>query len=522
MTDLLPVVSGKTATSKTGFVFELTSRHWQISYEHKLSLEWIDKYIAKDLAESFIKLLAYYAGIYSSAHTQNLSERFFHYSRVTLDGTDRQLSRISSTNLINYRATLDREHEWYLGSLRGLFKSWVDLGYSGVDEDVPSLLAGWRLRGNIKGRAVQTLSPEEGPLSDLEFAALHQALTDGFETGAVRLEDFMLVELFAVTGRRPSQLADIKAKDIIEATSTDGLREFLLNVPRRKQRGINWRKQFKAFALVPEIGVALKALIEQNTMKLSAHTGNLSKNLVDELPVFPDWKIIEEAFNAQPAINVDGTLKTQEFHHLTNHLRSWLDKVVSALEIHSERTGKTLRVFPTRLRRTLATRAAREGHGELIIAELLDHTDTQNARVYTENVPEHVDAINEAVARQLAPYAQAFAGVLVVHEHDALRGGDLASRVRSEQGVVGTCGHHGFCGAYGPIACYTCRQFQPWLDAPHQDVLNALLFERERILKITQDTTMVAVNDRTILAVTQVVQLCAARRSTLSVEASIG
>ena len=49
------------------------------------------------------------------------------------------------------------------------------------------------------------------------------------------------------------------------------------------------------------------------------------------------------------------------------------------------------------------------------------HTDTQNARVYTENVPEHVDAINEAVARQLAPLAQAFAGVVIKKASDALK-----------------------------------------------------------------------------------------------------
>jgi len=148
---------------------------------------------------------------------------------------------------------------------------------------------------------------------------------------------------------------------------------------------------------------------------------------------------------------------------------------------------------------------------------LLDHTDDQNARVYTENVPEHVDAINEAMARQLAPLAQAFAGVLVRSERDALRGDDPTSRVRTDSGsAAGTCGHYGFCGALAPIACYTCRHFQPWIDGPHENVLHGLLAERDRIRQLTQDKVIAAINDRAIFAVTQVIQMCEARRSEVS------
>jgi hypothetical protein len=94
--------------------------------------------------------------------------------------------------------------------------------------------------------------------------------------------------------------------------------------------------------------------------------------------------------------------------------------------------------------------------------------------------------------------------------------------VRCESGNVGTCGHYGFCGALAPIACYTCRNFQPWLDGPHEDVLNSLMTERERVLQITRDQTIASVNDRTILAVTQVIQVCEKRRATLNQENCYG
>lgn len=242
----------------------------------------------------------------------------------------------------------------------------------------------------------------------------------------------------------------------------------------------------------------------------------------DELPIFPNWSALRKAANGHPTKILETLSKTQEFHRVTTELSIWLKDIVSSLSIVSERTGEYLKVFPTRLRRTLATRAAREGFGELVIAELLDHTDTQNTRVYTENVPEHVDAINKAVARQLAPLAQAFAGMLVNKESDAVRGNDLASRVRCESGNVGTCGHYGFCGALAPIACYTCRNFQPWVDGPHEEVLDGLIADRERVLEVTKDKTMAAVNDRTILAVTQVIQSCEKRKAELKEKLYVG
>ena len=77
---------------------------------------------------------------------------------------------------------------------------------------------------------------------------------------------------------------------------------------------------------------------------------------------------------------------------------------------------------------------------------------------------------------------------------------------------MGNCGKHGFCGFLAPIACYTCVNFQPWLDGPHEAVLDYLIGERDRLAAQT-DLRIASVNDRTILAVAEVVRLCEARRS---------
>jgi hypothetical protein len=81
-------------------------------------------------------------------------------------------------------------------------------------------------------------------------------------------------------------------------------------------------------------------------------------------------------------------------------------------------------------------------------------------------------------------------------------------RIDRNGAEMGTCGTESFCGLAAPIACYTCRSFRPWADGPHEAVLNFLLEKRKRIVGVG-DVRQAEINDRTILAVAEVVQLCA-------------
>ncbi len=499
--------------SLDNYRFAPNSRKWKLSRDVLLNLEWVDEVLAEPLRTGFISALSNYARINSAKGTKAIAWRFKRFVLHVSTGND-GISSISPEMIISYRGTLNRQTEYYLGSVSGFLKKWHALGFPGLSDSVVSLLKNMRLKGAIKGLAVQTLDPIKGPLSDLEYESLNQCLLDSFERGDIGLEDFVLVVLFIATGRRPIQLGDLKSLDFIEGRSSDGLSEFVLNVPRRKQQG-TWRMAFRPVALTPEIGIALRSLILENTARVEKELPAVSELEKGMLPIFPNWEMVQQC-SAEPKSRLYEIFESDALHRPTSALSRRFGKSIKFLEVVSERTGETLHLFPLRLRRTLATRAAREGYGSLVIAELLDHTDDQNARVYTENVPEHVDAINEAVAFQLAPLAQAFAGVLVDHREDAIRGDDPNSGVRSDSGEgVGTCGHHGFCGGLAPVACYTCKSFQPWLDGPHEEVLQGLLSERERIQQITRDNTMTTINDRTIFAVAEVVRRCEERREEL-------
>jgi hypothetical protein len=159
----------------------------------------------------------------------------------------------------------------------------------------------------------------------------------------------------------------------------------------------------------------------------------------------------------------------------------------------------------------LGTRAAREGAGILTIANLLDHSDTQNVQEYVANTPEHAVYISKIMNQPLARYASAFAGKLVDDEGEANIENKGAARIpcREKNCDVGSCGSSSFCQDYAPIACYLCPKFRPWANAPHHLILEWLVEERERLKSVTNgDMQIVSINDRAILAVCQVIQLC--------------
>lgn len=475
-----------------------------------LSLAWGESRLSEQLMAAYIQNLTYHAEEFSAHYVGNINSHFRNFI-LFLTRTKKQIKIVEVADLISYRSSLNSRNEWYLAGIVAFLKRWYDLGLEGVNEEVIKLLSSWRLKGNIKGEAILTFCPQQGALSDLELEALHQALIEAFEDDLINLENYALIMLSVVTGRRPAQIADLKLCDLTEVKASDGQGMFILRIPRRKQRGVAWRERFKDYALTLELGALLKTYLKQVEKKFFLITNqSISTEL---LPIFPSWQKIHD-YQKQPDLELQEQLEGQGFHRPSGSIRSTVKGVIGRLNVYSERTRKALEVSPVRLRRTLATRAAREGYGVLTIAELLDHSDTQSAAVYTENVPEHVDAINRAVAEQLAPIAQAFAGILIDHEREAKRGNDLSSRVRSDSSGdgVGSCGHYGFCNAFAPIACYTCRNFQPWLDAPHEEVLESLLAKREEIIKRTNDLTMAAVNDREIFAVTQVIKLCKERK----------
>lgn len=509
-----------------GYFFDLHDVIWILDKNISINLSVLHNFLSEHSLFGCLQTLKFYATTLSSSHTKNVIERLQHMLRET------KVNEITDVALINYRASLSSSTEWYLGVLRGFFKRWYSLGYPGISKEIVNLLDGWRLKGNRKGDAVKRQDPVQGPLTDIELQAFNEGVVKAYELGRITMFELAISLTMSNTGRRPIQISHLRVCDVICGRNGKDEPVYFLNVPRGKQ-GDGFRSQFKAFAITHDLWAILMAQAKSSLLLIERklkfkHQERESSQLTlfseggfdfeeqdrQQAPLFPDQNF---ALKINSLAEYREFLNTDKIHISSAAVTDTLQIVIEEIDVKSERTGDSLWVNARRFRYTTGTRAAREGYGDLLIAELLDHNDTQNVGVYVKNVPEHVQRLDEAMGLRLAPLAQAFAGVLVDSEKAAIRGDDSTSRVRTDEGKgVGNCGEYGFCDAGVPVPCYTCMHFQPWVDGPHDEVYKALLKERDSIREISGDLEVAAILDRSILAVADVILRCDKRKAEMT------
>jgi hypothetical protein len=436
----------------------------------------------------------------------------------------------------------------YLSRLRSYLRHWYHLGYPGVDQAVYAALEEMRLEQPEGGRAVRRMDPKTGPLTQQEQADLEADVFAGAESGVVRLDEFaqyLLQNGRAGSGRRPDQVAKLKCRDVDpgrRAKANDAVEPSasgynLVRVPRSKQSGADWRQSFRDIVLsfsMFDVVYAQRLSVEFRFEETLGRSGlvppvHAMTEIKSDLSLFPDWESVEASI--EQALNLNDTqhgwtllrqhAKGREWHvgsnAMTNRLQSLAKRVGTV-----SRTGEPLPMNSQRMRRTKGTNLARAGVSLETIAWLLDHTTTRTAFVYVDNLPEHATAINERLkgSSRMQLVARLFRGELVDSEAQA-RGGDNppASRILWRGEGAATCGTDKQCGMGEgiPLACYTCNIFQPWLEGPHEAVLECLLRERADEARILgENSPVVKRRDETIEAVKDVIQRSQRRREELN------
>ena len=414
---------------------------------------------------------------------------FFRYVRASRRSP---IMKIAGTDILNYRAA--HVHEGTLTAVRPILRKWHLMGLAGVSEAV-GVLESIRIKDFVKARAVRTHDPKMGPFTSIEFDGLISNLNQSVASGSMDASYAAFAYILIGLGIRPAQCALLKVRDIT-CESYDGRRRYLLRVPQVKQGHREARTEFRERVLPESLG---KILYDQ----AERMRGDFMEVLDDpcSAPLIPARE--------PSSVMAPG----YEHHAVAHDLTVGLVNALGKLAVYSERTGKRLHTPPIRFRRTFATRAAAAGWNPAAIAEALGHSNTKNVMVYIEVIPDIAARIDRAMATEMAPLAQAFAGTLIKDEGEAVRGSDPASRIFDARidrsgAPLGSCGQYSFCGFSAPLACYTCQHFQPWLDGPHESVREYLLNRRAQLLK-TASEQIAQINDRRILAVEQVIQLCA-------------
>ena len=495
-------VEHQTRISHAGHEFCPNSNVWKLSKDETLHLTVILRLLDEPLRNSFRNIMTFYACNHSGGYCRNFLLALTRYLQRTGDHTFEMLS------LRNYKAHANEQDLRTLERLRALLKLWHEQGYPGVSDDVAELVDSWTLKGAVSGAAVKSLDPVVGPLTDVELQIFNDAVPQMYEHNQISLSTLAYALLLSHTGRRPVQLTLIRIGDIYSGAIPKGGGAHVIRIPRAKQRGVVTGSELKSFAITANLHRVLHAQANDVIQRLSSHINGLPKTLIAQLPLFPSWYHVKKIDDIE---TLTGRLQNDSLCATTDSM----DDALNKLNIVSPRTGERMKINARRFRYTQGTRAAKAGFGVYVIAELLDHSTTQSAAVYTRDHPNFRFKVDAAVGQALIPIAQAFAGKLVDDASAAINGTDITKRVRNAEATLGVCGNHAFCGL-NPVACYTCANFQPFLNAPHKNVLDGLIADRQRVLAITQDEDVANSNDSSILAVRRVMSLCEQRQAELA------
>lgn len=390
-----------------------------------------------------------------------------------------------------------------------LWYTWcADMGFPHFDPDVANELELLTIGGDPRGIAVLSNDPNKGPLSNADFNALCNRLLNINQDHLCgsSLFSYCLVWLAIALGCNMKNIVYLCEEDLtIFADKNSDEKVYILHVPRIKKRGNYFRNEFKARKIHSLIGRCLERLIEENREYRARSI---------EWQEFGNNKVLPLFMRLGPNIKWTGTdAHDLAWFHRVDALAYRLTTFVDNLAIPTALSPRqTIRVHPRRLRYTFATRLVKEGASPQVVAEALDHTDLQHVMVYFNVRNEIVNFIDRANPKLVA-VAQMFTGILVEDESQAERGNDPSSRIYLPPGTrsfepIGNCGSMGFCSQAAPIACYTCRFFRPWRDAPHHKVFDFLADLRQRKIEGGADIKNVQIHDTTIMAVARVMQLC--------------
>lgn len=402
------------------------------------------------------------------------------------------VEEIDLDTLLNYRSMLEGASVWKLGHVRILFEKAASLGFNFCSPEALAWLDAAVIPGNPKGVDVRTRDPNRGPFSAAEVQTLNASLNDAYADGEIDLSDFAAGHVLLAFGVRGRQLAALKEKDLIAVSAKDVEKRYFLRIPQAKRRGELIRDSFRTRPCDRRLGRLLERLLDENcARKIDLDVPS------DEWPMF----IAPDAGSNPPGF---------AYHHSAGRLTSRISTIIES------RTQ--IKANSKRFRHTLAQNMADDGASVYEIAEALGHADTQQVGKYVEARPEMVARLNH-LAEDLAPIMQAFAGVLLASQNPEARMAPVDKRLHDralENGgerPLGHCGQHSFCDLAKPIGCYTCRSFNAWDDGPHEDILAKLLIERQRKIDRGLSSKIYTINDRTIAAVTKVVQLCRLRHT---------
>ncbi|MEI4523575.1 site-specific integrase [Pseudomonas sp. CCNWLW23] len=435
----------------------------------------------------------------------------------------------------------------YKSGIKRFFLHWQELDSTAISPESLRLLHDASAI-RTGPRNVLSDDPEKSWLTNEEYEGLLSAVWSNYDNGVSSTQVTLIKLLSMQYARRPRQIALLKIGDIRECEDLvgQGLKGRFIAFPGIKD--ITAENDFRdsKFELhqVPDHLWNLCCLQRHEAKDLYEQT--LSHSLCDlqlsKLPLFCSEARIKEArqiIENQYHLNIFENLDSELFHLkkiVMIDILTWKNNTPNCnygLKPHKRslrpkppitvRTGQIMVVTATRMRHTRARQLARKGVPKHMLSHWLGHISEKSVEAYYNDPAEQARQLDEAMAPALAPLAMAFTGALIDSERQSTKASDPTSRLEfARAGTlknVGICGKHSFCTTTSvPIPCYRCKHFEPLVDAPHHEVLEALLERQtaeEQMVKIGGPRNLLAPIDLSsdIRAVENCIERCNARRT---------
>lgn len=422
----------------------------------------------------------------------------------------------------NYAQLIKEKHSSVANSFQSVLNIWYRLGIPGISSetiDRVNMLKRPAARGRNR---VTSGDPTEGWYTAQEYDDLVSLYWHELESGNSSLRDSTALLLNAQFGRRGVQLGSLKICDFKSEGKTDGISGKRIVFPGAKDKNAEeWFRGSKSET--HPVGEDLWDLCMQQIKSTIAHHEaffgrKLDVEEINQLPFLQKRTRTLGHLKHFDFLAVGSDSQATAIFHLNSRSVSTILGRPHGTKILSQRTGEPVREFAYRMRYTRARQLARMGVPRNTLQHWLGHECDGALEHYYNDPAEDARQLDIEMQTILAPLAQAFLGSLRDRESDAIRGDDPSSRIELDgRNNLGTCGEHGFCSASVPIPCYRCSKFQPWVDAPHEEVLIRLIErqEEENNIHLPSKSRRMLIPlqlEKDIAAVKLVITLCNARK----------
>jgi hypothetical protein len=355
--------------------------------------------------------------------------------------------------------------------LRTFYRWGVARQYEDFDPGFLDILRSITAVGNAKGHSVRFRDVLRGPFTSDELLLIGRAVREGLGTS----QDRAIVMLHMELGHNPDASVRLRNSDLIRYETTSAV-VWQLDVPRVKKRIP--RRETKRRPISHALGSLLTSL----------HYGSADDPLLHWLP----------------ASHPEGTINQA------------MRRFAEAAHLISPRTQHRLRMNARRFRFSIATHMAEEGASLFHIAEVLDHSDTQNVRVYVETASSIADPVARATDGALTPLVHRFQGRMVDSDgpgglsHQRIPAATPHLRIPPlDVGGIGYCGRdvvrEGLCQLLPPLSCYLCPSFAALRTGPHRQML-ASIDESLRLQEPQSDRRILVQLDQVRAAIRQVIE----------------